>query len=633
MAAALTESRASRAAVGFALEVPALLLAMQGGSGRVLGIAFAIGAVLAARFGGRGAPPGPLTALGLHVAGVAATLYVALMVLPGRPGFGALWTLGFLGFALPRFAQPLTARSRTGILASAMLALMGLGRATTRVEFGIATAACLAALVVALMTADRGAPALLRHRRGALLPLGAAFAFAGLVMVGLGVGLPAAEPAVSRALSPLFAQDQARSAFGDGDITLGHVREIVTSDTVVLRVHGPLDYLRGQVYADYYRGRWRRRPTPAEGRPRAGADGHLVVDAAHGGPPITIEAEPEAGMALFAPLGLRSVDGAPEGAWVDDYGIAHVPQPLRTEPRVFSVRTAEEPPPPLAPPGDHDLGLPMGGTERFGRLARQWTAGAEAPLEQVEALRRGLRRGFTYSLELDAVPDGEDPILFFLTTSRRGHCELFASAFVLLARSLGLPARLVSGFRVFEHNVPGGWYVVRQRDAHAWVEVWLDGAWRTVDPTPPGALEGERAGSLDGLGARWDQLKRWIRKGAERLANLTAVELLAILAAIAGLIGLLVLLRRRRERRAAVVGPPPAWPPLARLEARLQGRLPRPPHETLARYATRLRGAGHADAAGLVDEVAALLYGGQGDAAAVEAAIERWLAGGVRDPG
>ncbi|MEZ4474595.1 MAG: transglutaminaseTgpA domain-containing protein [bacterium] len=619
----MSEPRASRAAVGFALEVPALLLAMQGGPGRVLGIVFAVGAILAARQGGRGRP-GLLGALALHLSGVAATLYIAYTFLPGRPSFGALWTLGFLGFALPRFAQPLTPRSRTLVLASAVLALMGLGKATTRVEFGIATAACLAALLLALTTADRGSPPLLRFRRGALLPLVAALGFAGLVMAGLGVGLPAAEPAVSQALSPLFNQDQARSGFGDGDITLGHVREIVTSDTVVMRVHGPLDHLRGQVYADYYRGRWRRRIVPMEGRPTAGVEGEMRLDD-QGGAPVIIEAEPEAGVALFAPLGLRAVAGAPEGAWIDEYGIAHVPQALRTEPRVYTVRVADEPPPPLAGPGERDLGLPRGADDRFGQVARRWTAGATTPLDQVDALRRGFLTGFTYSLELDEVPAGEDPAWFFLSSSRRGHCELFASAFVLMARSLDLPARLVSGFRVFEHNRAGGWYVVRQRDAHAWAEVWIDGAWRTVDPTPPGSLEGEQAAALDGLGARWDQLKRWLRQGVERLANLTASELLGILATIAALVVTLLLIRRRRERRRSTP-PPPVWPPLGRLEARLHARLPRPAAETLARYADRLREAGQPEPAELVERIAAFLYGNQGDAAEIEAAVDRWLA-------
>jgi hypothetical protein len=82
---------------------------------------------------------------------------------------------------------------------------------------------------------------------------------------------------------------------------------------------------------------------------------------------------------------------------------------------------------------------------------------------------------------------GIDPIEHFLFTTREGHCELSATAFVLFCRTQGLPARLVNGFQTGQWDDFGhGHYVVRQMEAHAWAEVHFDGAagWIDFDPTP-----------------------------------------------------------------------------------------------------------------------------------------------------
>jgi len=619
------DPRASRAAVGFALEVPALLLALQGGSATLVGLGLAVAALAAARV----VRPAPLesllAALGVHLGGLALALGAAFLLLDNAP-FGVLWTVGVLGLAAPRLAWRLTPRTRALVLFLGMLALMGLGKATSRAQFGLGTAAFLAAALLAILTAERSAPAFLRHPQGALLPMLAAFGLAGGVLAGLGVALPAAEPAVVRALGPLFGGDRAESGFGDGDIHLGHLSEIVASATVVLRVHGEADYLRGQVYADYARGRWRRRVL-ASGEPRRIMEDNALIFDGGRGPEVLIEAEPEAGAPLFAPLGTRRMTGMPAESWVDGYGIFHVPIAFSTEPRTWRLEAVDEPPPPIAPPNPADLGLPRPEAERYRTLARAWAGEHDAPLEQVDALRRHFLRGYTYSLELTPAPEGVDPILFFLEEDRRGHCEYFAGALVLLARGLDIPARLVSGYRVFEHNMAGGWYVVRQRDAHAWAEVWIDGGWRTVDPTPPGSLEGEQLGGMGWGPAQWDRFKRWVRSAAERLAALSTGELVLILFAIAALIGLLVLLRRRqRQQVGRLPPPPPVFGPLALLENALARLEPRAPHETPGRYAERLHAAGQHEAAVLVEACAAWLYGGVGDGAALEADVQRWLA-------
>ncbi len=107
-----------------------------------------------------------------------------------------------------------------------------------------------------------------------------------------------------------------------------------------------------------------------------------------------------------------------------------------------------------------------------------------------QALEHYLQTQYTYTLDLPVVPQGADPIAAFLLEHRRGHCEYFASAMATMLRSIGIRARLVTGYRASEFNGVGEYYVVRQRNAHAWVEAWSpQGFWRTYDPSPPAAIE------------------------------------------------------------------------------------------------------------------------------------------------
>lgn len=101
-----------------------------------------------------------------------------------------------------------------------------------------------------------------------------------------------------------------------------------------------------------------------------------------------------------------------------------------------------------------------------------------------------LQSHFVYTLELPEVPEGSDPIQGFLFAHQSGHCEYFASAMTSMLRGVGIRSRVVTGFRATEFNAVGGYYVVRQKNAHAWVEVWQDGTgWRVFDPSPPAVIE------------------------------------------------------------------------------------------------------------------------------------------------
>ncbi|MEE8170578.1 MAG: DUF3488 and transglutaminase-like domain-containing protein [Phycisphaerae bacterium] len=92
---------------------------------------------------------------------------------------------------------------------------------------------------------------------------------------------------------------------------------------------------------------------------------------------------------------------------------------------------------------------------------------------------------FTYTLNPPRRARGMEPIEAFLLNSRRGFCTHFASAMTLMCQSLGMPARLVTGYRTGEFNEMGQFYRVREKDAHAWVEVQIPGRyWMRFDPTP-----------------------------------------------------------------------------------------------------------------------------------------------------
>ncbi len=88
---------------------------------------------------------------------------------------------------------------------------------------------------------------------------------------------------------------------------------------------------------------------------------------------------------------------------------------------------------------------------------------------------------FTYTLNPDLL--GADAMDDFLFESRRGFCEHYASAFTYLMRAAGIPSRVVIGYQGGKMNPLGDYMIVRQSDAHAWSEVWLDGQWRRIDPT------------------------------------------------------------------------------------------------------------------------------------------------------
>ncbi len=95
----------------------------------------------------------------------------------------------------------------------------------------------------------------------------------------------------------------------------------------------------------------------------------------------------------------------------------------------------------------------------------------------------------TYTLDQPPVPSNTDPTEWFLFEAKRGHCEYFASTLAAACRAVGIDSRVVAGYIAVEYNAAGGYYLVRQSHAHAWVEASIGGGvWITLDPTPQAEL-------------------------------------------------------------------------------------------------------------------------------------------------
>lgn len=157
-----------------------------------------------------------------------------------------------------------------------------------------------------------------------------------------------------------------------------------------------------------------------------------------------------------------------------------------TEPISYAAvsdTSVRDPDPPAARVLRRDLQLPPQRNPRSVELGRRLrrAAGSDAAFVRsvLELFRTG---GFRYTL--NPPPLGLDSVDDFLFGARRGFCGHFASAFVTLMRAGGVPARVVTGYLGGEWNPIGGYLLVRESDAHAWAEVWLqDRGWTRVDPT------------------------------------------------------------------------------------------------------------------------------------------------------
>jgi len=130
------------------------------------------------------------------------------------------------------------------------------------------------------------------------------------------------------------------------------------------------------------------------------------------------------------------------------------------------------------------LQLPEGFSPPTVQLAHDITRDSQTPYDKAASITDYLRSNMFYSERISAPPLGSDPIEWFLFHSKEGFCNYYASAEVLMLRSIGVPARLVAGFSEGEKSQVGNIYTVRDKNAHAWPEVYFPGVgWVEFEPT------------------------------------------------------------------------------------------------------------------------------------------------------
>lgn len=319
-------------------------------------------------------------------------------------------------------------------------------------------------------------------------------------------------------LGDLWASGSAVTGFSDR-LSLGEVATIKKNDAVAMRVSldqpglfgGKELYWRG-LSLDLFDGRkWERSKTNLTPIRRVGRT--YLVDAWVGkaAPLIRQEIilEPTGSPALFTLNRPIAISGRLRRLFRDPLGNLRTayPFPFQTSYEVLSQLEAsrhEE------LPVSSFLQLPAIDS-RVVFLSQRLTEGVSDEIEKARALERYLRENYRYSLE--GLPVGEgDPLALFLFEVRQGDCEYFSSALAVMLRSLGIPTRVVNGYLGGDWNPYGEYYLIRQSDAHSWVEAYFaNQGWVTLDPTPP-TPEPERGALFDSLAHLADFLRmRWYR--------------------------------------------------------------------------------------------------------------------------
>jgi transglutaminase-like putative cysteine protease len=333
---------------------------------------------------------------------------------------------------------------------------------------------------------------------------------------------------------PLHRLSRAHSVTGFSEtITFREVTGVKTSRRVVARVEFPVPprrpptalYLRGVSYSRPDAGGWKIARTGTARAPRAGF--HYIVGSAPGGVPLSvadITLEPADHPALFAYVHPVTVEGAIGEMLADGEGNLSLSLPQAGHPTMrYRVRFAEEiPPRRAAAPGREFLEIPAELAPESA-LGREIAGDAGNDAERADRLLRFLRSGFRYTLT-----DPASSLREFLFEKRAGYCEHFAAALAMMLRGAGIPSRVAAGYYGGEWSDLGRYLIVRESDAHAWTEGWIDGRWVTLDATPP--PEGDspflvRTGKpglyLDWVRQRWDKyvINYSLRMQAEAVAG------------------------------------------------------------------------------------------------------------------
>ena len=301
----------------------------------------------------------------------------------------------------------------------------------------------------------------------------------------------------SPALEPGKTTD-AKIGFAE-DITLGDLGELIEDDTPVLRVHIPQDvpkplYFRG-VSMDQFNGRgWVRTGEAASPVQTLDSEDTVWVD---------VLAESGTQGVLFTLGYVHEVKVLQGTVWRDEDENWFVDGPAGST--RYQIRTDFSLPYLAEEEDPRWLQLPQTTSTELIQLGADIVGDAVTSAEKMHRVSDWLKVNTTYTrAPRDSAP--EDPIDTFLFETRHGHCEYFASAMALLLRTQGVPTRVVNGFLGGEYNPSGGYWVVRQSHAHAWVEA-LDERkrWHRLDGTPQEIAPALMTGTV----SQWSETVTW----------------------------------------------------------------------------------------------------------------------------
>jgi len=374
-----------------------------------------------------------------------------------------------------------------------------------------------------------------------------------------------------------------------GTGTIQESREVAVVVTLPAATEPPPGWtrLRGTVLDPVARGSWAPRRVEFDEVLPAGRRAALVAGAdLSGAERLEIEVHrPE--RYLFVPEGTVAIE-PPVPVTVDEAGsvvLARRPDgPLR-----YSVWARPGPVPRFESPVDRELRFDDP-DPRVAAMADEVAGDVGDPAGRAAAVERFLKSRFDYSLTRGG-GYRRDPVTWFLLEGRRGHCEYFAASMVVLLRHLEVPARIVSGYSGGEVAPGGREILIREANAHTWVEAWAGPrrGWMAFDPTPTeGVPQISRRSGIQRLLWVWDWITlAWDRyvltfgigeqvgllaaaiDGAARASTLVRWWHLLLVAALAA--GVAAAWRRRRLRR----GPARPRGPAAAAVERLAGRLAR----------------------------------------------------------
>lgn len=283
-------------------------------------------------------------------------------------------------------------------------------------------------------------------------------------------------------------------------VDLDELGPIKKDSTIVMRVElhkapTKLIYFRGNAL-DRYDGKIWSKTIRGEEVLRKDARGAFnIARKAAKGPDIleqNILLEPLDTDVLFAASRAISIEGDFPNIWVDAAGSIRLPSTpySRIEYRAVSDLSKQDAGSDKVRPEYSDASYiekdPLG--PRIKTLAAEITKEEKTDSGKAQSIEKYLKTHYTYTLDPARVY-GKSPLDDFLFYSRQGFCEHYATAMVILLRASGVPARIVTGFLQGEWNGLGNYFIVRQEDAHSWVEAYIDGAgWVTFDPTPSAGL-------------------------------------------------------------------------------------------------------------------------------------------------